>query len=415
MILCEFLEKYKTTDSKNVSHTSMTGGKWKIPSNKSKKFYKILLNELNTNNDVLPIIEKLGDTFPLIFDIDMKYNDTISQRQYNVTFLKSLVEFIWACIRDVLSISYENEHQYNTVYVMGKPNPVSCNKGTYKSKDGIHLLFPGIIIKKDVYKFLCKNINKNSQDLYDIFNLCEMPPSNLDNTLLDSSISGWQPYGCYKPNEHPYKLNYVFTLAQNNAEQKNQALIDDKDTMYTDEVIINEMSMFRPGLDITIGYTELTENQFKSNTLTSSNMVETNSCDDIYGMYYVDNNDHINKFKIVEENELKLITNLCDCFTIERASEYGKWLDVGMALHNTNSDKFYPIWEKFSQKYPRYNNGSKRNCKSKWDSFKNSNCSNPLTAGSIRYWANNDNPEMYAKIMIDSLDSQITKSISHFF
>ena len=47
MILCEFLEKYKTTDSKNVSHTSMTGGKWKIPSNKSKKFYKNMIKTKN--------------------------------------------------------------------------------------------------------------------------------------------------------------------------------------------------------------------------------------------------------------------------------------------------------------------------------------------------------------------------------
>ena len=40
MGLCEFLEHYKTNDSKNVTHTSMSGGKWKIPSKDYKLFYK---------------------------------------------------------------------------------------------------------------------------------------------------------------------------------------------------------------------------------------------------------------------------------------------------------------------------------------------------------------------------------------
>ena len=95
MNLCKFLEKYKTSDSKNVTHTSMTGGKWNIPSHKSTKFYQILAKELSTNKNVLPITERLGNTFPLIFDIDMKYHDSLSMRQYNVPFLKSLLEFIW--------------------------------------------------------------------------------------------------------------------------------------------------------------------------------------------------------------------------------------------------------------------------------------------------------------------------------
>ena len=39
MGLVDFLEQYKTTDSKNVTHTSMKGGKWNIPPKKYKEFY----------------------------------------------------------------------------------------------------------------------------------------------------------------------------------------------------------------------------------------------------------------------------------------------------------------------------------------------------------------------------------------
>ena len=44
--------------------------------------------------------------------------------------------------------------------------------------------------------------------------------------------------------------------------------------------------------------------------------------------------------------------------------------------------------------YSKYKDGSsKRNCSKKWESFKNSDTGNPVTAGSIRYWAKKDNPE----------------------
>ena len=61
-----------------------------------------------------------------------------------------------------------------------------------------------------------------------------------------------------------------------------------------------------------------TENKLKSKTTTNSNMVESESNNDIYKNYYIDHNNVINPYKIVEEEELKLLTNLCDCLSIER-------------------------------------------------------------------------------------------------
>ena len=148
---------------------------------------------------------------------------------------------------------------------------------------------------------------------------------------------------------------------------------------------------------------DLVKNQLKSKTTTTSSMVNEGvpNTDDIYATYYVDHNNVFNPYKLVEDEEIKLLTNLCEeCFSKERASEYGKWLDVGLALHNTNSNKFLPVWEKFSMKYSKYKDGSsKRDCAKKWISFNNSSTSNPLTVGSIRYWANKDDPDKFNKIM----------------
>jgi len=413
MGLIEFLEHYKTNDSKNVSHTSMSGGKWNIPTKEYKGFYKLIRKAIKGGIPIPPITETIGEFHPLILDIDIKYKTKLTERQYNVSCLKHLTEFLWMCISEVIDI--DDEIKYNDVYIMGKSKPYPCSKGDYVSKDGIHLLYPKIILSKEAYKVLIQVIDQKQEELFKIFrDHCIVEPSNLDNTLMDGKFTRWQPYGCHKVGEEPYKLEYVFVMAQGSAEQTNQSIVSDPD-IYSDERLMIEMSMFRDGLKENVAYTEYTENQLKSKaTNNSSNMVNEGvpNSTDVYASYYIDHNNVINPYKIVEEEELKLLTNLCECFSNERATEYGKWLDVGLALHNTNSDKFLPVWEKFSQKYYKYREGSsKRNCAQKWASFENSNTGNPLTVGSLRYWANHDDPKKYNKVMIDNLGSQIEKSV----
>ena len=413
--LIDFLNQYITNDSKKATHTSMEGGKWDIPSSKYKEFYKLLKKDLNKNVHLPPLTERIKDVMPFILDVDIKYKDLHTEKQFDISLLKEFIEFIVALLHDFLETD-----KYREVYIMEKSKPYPCNKGDYKSKDGIHILFPKIILDRQVYKLLMKQINSEEclPKLLDIFRKhSTTPPSNLDETLMDASFTGWQPYGCYKRGEEAYKLTHVLDIdSGDNASVKDPAMVD---LMVSDLMIMKEMSMFLEGLAVNVEYTDLVKNQLKSKTTTttSSSMVSeavVTDANDPYANYYVDNNNIINPYQIVEEEELKLITNLCECFSKERATEYGKWLDVGLALHNTNSDKFLPVWEKFSLKYTRFASGaSRRNCEQKWASFNNSNTSNPLTVGSIRYWSNHDDPEKYNKVMIENLGAQIEKSISH--
>ena len=92
-------------------------------------------------------------------------------------------------------------------------------------------------------------------------------------------------------------------------------LIEGPTTFYTDEKIMNDMSMLREGLQENVCYTEYTQNQLKSKSSNTSKMVVDT---DIYSNYYVDHNNIINPYKIVEEEELKLLTNLCDCVLVKK-------------------------------------------------------------------------------------------------
>ena len=84
-----------------------------------------------------------------------------------------------------------------------KPYPVKVDKnkkpGKYKSKDGVHLCFPKIVIDKLKFRFLVDEL-LDMEIINNIFEEeSEITPSNIsENTILDSSISGWQPYLCSK-------------------------------------------------------------------------------------------------------------------------------------------------------------------------------------------------------------------------
>ena len=55
------------------------------------------------------------------------------------------------------------------VYLMGKTKPYPCSKGDYKSKDGIHLLYPKIILSRKAYKVMIDVIDQNQDTLFKIF------------------------------------------------------------------------------------------------------------------------------------------------------------------------------------------------------------------------------------------------------
>ena len=75
MDLWAFVGKYKTSESKNANLTSIKGGKWNIPPKLTKQFYKEL-RKASKNGEILPpFAEKMGDYHPLVFDIDIKYDD----------------------------------------------------------------------------------------------------------------------------------------------------------------------------------------------------------------------------------------------------------------------------------------------------------------------------------------------------
>ena len=72
--------------------------------------------------------------------------------------------------------------------VFEKPNIRECNKdGEYKSKDGIHIVFPDIKANKKIYnKFVEQFLQEENVEIFDeLENTCLNNPDNNIETIID--------------------------------------------------------------------------------------------------------------------------------------------------------------------------------------------------------------------------------------
>ena len=148
----EFLQKYKIkkeTNEKPTTHTSMKGGKWSIPENKLPEFYKLTQEHIVNGPENKLLVEKMRNYFPFVIDIDLKYNSVLEERQYNNDTIDSLLEYLWSKITEYIQI--DDISGKGIAFLMEKVKPYPCDKQNFKTKDGIHLGFPELIIEKQVF------------------------------------------------------------------------------------------------------------------------------------------------------------------------------------------------------------------------------------------------------------------------
>jgi len=384
----------KNTIEKPITHTSMDGGKWHIPQKDLPKFYELV----STSNVSKPLVEKMNDIFPFVIDIDLKYKSVIEERQYTEDTVEQLIEYLWRKISECINIDNERT---NSVLLMEKVKPYPCSKGDYLSKDGIHLIFPDILIEKPAFKKIISIIQEDDK-IKEIFSdTSEIGPDNDTNHILDSSFSSWQLYGCGKKGESPYLVTKVFQISEDGFPDE---LTEDE--FYSCPKNILELASMCYRNESNIKYKPDFANTFKQTALKKSS--STMNDDDIYGKaYYVDNNNVINPFKIVEEEKLKLVKGLVKCLSKERASEYGKWFSVALCLRNINVN-LLEDWKEFSRQASSYDPNV---CDSKWNSINTTHTGERVGEASLHFWAKNDNEKMYLKAKNKSLETFVDKSV----
>ena len=95
MKFVDVLEELKVNNdpSKPITHTLMNGGKLHVPKDRLQSFYKKLIKACIENKETHQIVEKMGEFHPLVIDIDIKYNDLITERQYTDETIHHLLSY----------------------------------------------------------------------------------------------------------------------------------------------------------------------------------------------------------------------------------------------------------------------------------------------------------------------------------
>lgn len=388
------LEKFLTQYPKKEKHThtiyggDIKTGAYTIPFEKTDEFHKLIGKAIHVKGDRISVVEKVQDITRFVIDLDLKWKDEITERQYNEKVLMDIVNDIMCNLNTVYKLSDEQKF----CMVMEKNKFLPAKHKDYKSKDGIHLLFPYIIAEKKTYRTLRDILIKTDYKQFFI-NEGFIPPSNSMGEIVDENIykgGNWFIYGSGKPNEITYGLTRIY-------KKSSDTLISIPLDLYIDDKIeLVKMNSVKMQDDINVVYTGNLKEKMSEGNLKKSMSVE--SVSEPLSQVVIDR---------AKTHDIEISKKLALILSVERASNYAEWLEVGYCL-NSISQSLLPIWIAFSKKWGMYNNSDE--CEKQWEWY-NKNNNHNYTIGSLHYWAKNDNPSEYKGIIRDSLSAVVHSSV----
>ncbi len=401
-VIQKFVTKYD--DSQTPTHTLLNGGKIHVPKEQLDKFYSKLVKRSFEDNETIQLVERIGEIHPFLVDLDLKYKDVLTGRQYTHTTLKEIATYLWKTLNNYLKL----EAKDSECWIMEKDTPYPCSHNDFEYKDGIHIVFPEIILKRDTYKYIIKQIQTEDTILTIFTETCDISPDNDTKGIIDASFSSWQPYGCRKQGETPYRITCVFEQDSDDSEME-PVSEEDFESFYSDcnennLDIAKRMCVQHHDTESVSYNPELI--QALDKPLKTSSTILTNMTEPDPYVYGVDEDEDRIQYRL-EGEELKYVRELVKCLCVERAEAYDDWLRCGLLLHNIN-ESLLDAWKSFSSQASNY---SEPTCDDKWNSFDNGYSGPKLGLGSLKIWAKKDNPLKYIEVQRNNVAPLVHEAV----
>ena len=398
---------YPVTPDNYSTHTSIgdPGGAWHISDDYLEHFYTMYADICFKFNINCHLTERHKEVSPILIDLDFRYDLEHPDRLFDIEFIKNIVKLYNRIIRE----SYvEIPDNLLESYILLKDETIRDGD---KYKDGIHIVYPYLVTKPDIQKWIRKTLIKDwKNELEEIFshinciNKYEKKKNSEEKIVTFADIfddkviydTNWQLYGSKKPGNIPYKLVYIFD-AECNLIQNDYL----KNDFETNKKLIKLFSI---------------RNKIESKLILNT---QNNKMD----KWLKDNADKLQKqvqsYRTVNKGPKRCISDIKifgksgeienldyikelvnTCLSEQRSDKFDLWIKLGILLHNVDYS-LLETWISFSKKSPKYKEGE---CQEKWDRLpvtnnKKTNTVNPeLGIGSLVQWAKEDNFEEYKKI-----------------
>ena len=401
---------YPVSESNKYTHTSINDpkGSWHIPLEFLDSFYKFYVTHYFTYNIPIHLTEKHINCSPILIDLDFKYNSNNNIRSFDNNFIIKIIKLYNKIIKNTFT---NISNKMLETYILLKDHPIDNN---LYFKDGVHIIYPYLITKPEIQKWLRYDLlNNHLDELNKIF--INFKCNNTFEDIFDEKVifdTNWQLYGSCKPNNIKYKLNFICDFNCN--------IINNpySDYNYENELKLVKLFSIQNKIEskLILNSSNIKMDQWLNNPDTIKSIKKTHNNLDCINYSCKSEKRHISDLTIFgqpgQDTHIKYIQDLTECLSIERADNYNHWSLLGILLHNIDY-RLLETWINFSKKSPKF---KENECDKLWDSlptYTNKNDSNKeLNIGSLIKWCKEDNINKYNEIKTKhykSIDGPLNK------
>jgi len=381
----------------------ISGGLYNIIDNK-KFLDKYYIHVFENHNKEYLTEKQLVENAPLLIDIDMRYENSITEKQHSKDHI---IDMMMLFANKILKICDIKDKQEIDIFIMEKKD---VNVLDSKTKDGIHMII-GVRCHKAIHVLIRDAVMYELKEIWEDLPLTNSAEDLVDEGIIKGTVN-WQMYGSRKPNCKAYMIKYHYKITWKE-DKDDWDIIEYDIEKFNTKKNIHKLSAHNdsfPIIDVNDKFKEMYE-KIKDNYTSKKKIKPTSKLiiKEYSGFSYKDITDQkkldemINDmFSDFENNPMEYeLKETHDFVMILPVSywgpgSYNKWIRVGWALKNTN-EKLFLTWIKFSSQSKDFRWDDMDTYIDYWQKFDSHN-PDGLTSRSIMYWAKIDNLKEYSKV-----------------
>jgi P4 family phage/plasmid primase-like protien len=431
--LSEFLSHYLSSKHKDmaITHTRIPnkdkttktyGGSYCIPDAELATFYRLYYDQVFVKKRKEHLTEVQFQDGPIVVDFDFRYPYETDTRQHSAEHIQDMILLYLEEMKMIFEFDEDSEFE---IFIFEKPN-VNRLAEKQLTKDGIHMMI-NLNTHRSVQQYL------RSKILVELPKIWDLPITNTWETVLDEGISAggtnWQMFGSCKPDHETYAITHHYVITYDPAdkefmmEENNPQSFNVKSHFRNLTARNAQNPKYKLTASVVLKMNELKESKKPRNKIrradnydekaplagknTAANWVNIQSKEELLeAMDDVLNHLNSSDYQLREIHE-------CVQILPSQYYESGSHLlnrKVALALKHTDH-RLFLSWVLLRSKASDFTYDSIADLYEEWTKYLIPKDDNPITSGSIRFWAKEANPEEYELIKTSSMDYYIEESI----
>ena len=374
-----YLKEFKTAKSSDFTHTSLgnPAGSYYIQAEDYDQFLSNYILSLE-NGGIHHLTEKHRLISPILIDFDFRFKNK-KKRQYTSEQIFELIKIYIEVLNETIdSDNYK-------IYVLEKKHPYYDEEKNI-TKDGIHIIIPNVITKTNLQLFIREKCLEKMEDIFKN----DIKSENEADDIFDEAViekNNWMMHGSSKPGKEGYQVSAIYKWGDNKLEKiKQEGSLKKYVKLFSIRNKFKETKIKFENNDEYKNFNEELMDQERA-ILTNKQILKSSI------------NHHKN-----ENIDIEIIKKFITILNPDRSKFYDSWIKIGWCLRNIDY-RLLEDWIEFSKNSDKYEDGE---CEKKWDYMKDGN----LGIGTLRFWAKNDNPIEYEKLLQNDLHSLLMKAKS---